>query len=88
MWRYLMSMACTEVKTEVEPCTTHSLVSGMAIGVHLARKTGCCRGHKLGGRCRKWPWTNTTCATKIRRLICVLTIYSQMVTFVVFDIKY
>ena len=44
-WRKVMSMAWMEVKTLVAPCTTHSLVSGMATGVQVARNTGSFREH-------------------------------------------
>jgi hypothetical protein len=35
-----ISIECMEVNTLVAPWTTHSLVSGMATGVHVARNTG------------------------------------------------
>lgn len=46
MWMNFMSMECMEVNTLVAPCTTHSRVSGMAIGVHVARNTGSFRLHR------------------------------------------
>ncbi|CAG9816766.1 unnamed protein product [Phaedon cochleariae] len=45
MWMYRMSIEWMDVNTLVAPCTTHSLVSGMATGVHVARKTGSLRLH-------------------------------------------
>lgn len=38
-----MSIEWMEVKTDVDPWTTHSRVSGMATGVHVARNTGSLR---------------------------------------------
>lgn len=38
-----ISIECIVVKTFVAPCTTHSRVSGMAIGVHVAKNTGSLR---------------------------------------------
>ena len=48
-----------EVKIFVAPCTTHSLVSGIAMGVHQDRNTGSFREHS-GKTPEKWPSTNTT----------------------------
>lgn len=41
-----MSIEWIEVKTLVLPWTTHSRVSGIATGVHVARKTGSERLHR------------------------------------------
>lgn len=40
-----ISMECIDVKTLVAPCTTHSRVSGIATGVHVAMNTGSFREH-------------------------------------------
>lgn len=45
MWMNFMSMEWMEVNTFVAPCTTHSRVSGIAMGVHVARNTGSLRLH-------------------------------------------
>lgn len=39
----LKSMLWMDVKIFVAPCTTHSRVSGMAMGVHHDKKTGSLR---------------------------------------------
>ena len=55
----LKSMLWMDVKMFVAPCTTHSRVSGIAIGVHQERKTGSFREHN-GKTPEKWPSTRTT----------------------------
>ena len=55
-----MSMAWMEVKTLVAPWTTHSRVSGIATGVHMATNTGSFREHRGSWNGKKWPSTNTT----------------------------
>lgn len=54
-----MSIEWIVVKTDVFPWTTHSRVSGMAIGVQVARKTGSFR-LQSGRQLTKWPCTSTT----------------------------
>lgn len=59
----LISIECIDVNTLVAPCTTHSLVSGIATGVQVARKTGSFLLHS--GRNDKYrPCTSTTCDNK------------------------
>ena len=41
-----MSIECTDVKMLVAPWATHSRVSGMAMGVHVATNTGSFRLHR------------------------------------------
>lgn len=41
-----MSIECIDVNTLVLPCTTHSRVSGIAIGVQVAKNTGSSRDDK------------------------------------------
>ena len=55
----LKSMLWMDVKMFVAPCTTHSRVSGIAMGVHQERKTGSFLEHK-GKTPEKWPSTKTT----------------------------
>ena len=55
----LKSMLWMDVKMFVAPCTTHSRVSGIAIGVHQERNTGSFLEHK-GRTPEKWPSTKTT----------------------------
>ena len=55
----LKSMLWMDVKMFVAPCTTHSRVSGIAIGVHQERNTGSFLEHK-GNTPEKWPSTKTT----------------------------
>ena len=55
----LKSMLWMDVKMFVAPCTTHSRVSGIAIGVHQERNTGSFLEHK-GKTPEKWPSTKTT----------------------------
>jgi hypothetical protein len=45
MCTIFMSIEWMVVKTFVAPWATHSLVSGMAIGVHVAKNTGSFRLH-------------------------------------------
>lgn len=45
-YRNFMSMEWMDVKTLVLPWTTHSRVSGIAMGVQVARKTGSSRDDK------------------------------------------
>lgn len=42
-WMNFISIEWIEVNTLVLPCTTHSRVSGIATGVHVARNTGSLR---------------------------------------------
>lgn len=54
-----MSIECIVVKTFVAPCTTHSLVSGMAMGAQAAKNTGSFRLHS-GKNDKKCPLMRTT----------------------------
>ena len=45
MCTIFISIECIVVNTFVAPCTTHSRVSGIAIGVHVAKNTGSLRLH-------------------------------------------
>ena len=56
----LKSMLWMEVKMFVAPCTTHSLVSGMATGVHHDKKTGSLR-EQSGNTPENLPSIKTTC---------------------------
>lgn len=46
MYKNFMSIEWTEVNTFVLPWTTHSRVSGIAIGVQVAKNTGSSRDDK------------------------------------------
>lgn len=59
IWMNFMSIEWIVVKTEVLPWTTHSRVSGIATGVHVAKKTGSLR-EQSGRNETKWPSTRTT----------------------------
>ena len=62
----LKSMLWIEVKIFVAPWTTHSRVSGIAIGVHHDRKTGSLREHK-GNTPENRPSIKTTCKKSHRQ---------------------
>ena len=55
----LKSIEWMEVKILVAPCTTHSRVSGIAMGVHHDRKTGSFREQR-GRTPEKRPSIRTT----------------------------
>lgn len=70
-----MSIEWIEVKTLVAPWTTHSLVSGIATGVQVAKKTGSFRLHR-GKNDIYRPWTNTTWNRSC--LLCISSLFGQL----------